>query len=54
MLDRIWWFVTGMLVGMTITVRALGRRPRAEDMRTAAANTGADILDLAARAVRPR
>lgn len=54
MLDRLWWFFTGMLAGVAITVRALRRRPQTGDLRAAAAHTGADILDMAARIVRTR
>lgn len=52
MLDRLWWFVSGLIAGAAVTVRALRRRPTPADLRTAAAHTGADLLDLAARAVR--
>ncbi|HEU4916922.1 MAG TPA: hypothetical protein VFV13_10210 [Acidimicrobiia bacterium] len=53
MVDRIWWFVTGVVAGGWVTVRALRRRPTSVEWRDAAAATGADLLDLAARAVRP-
>ncbi len=53
MLDRMWWFVTGLVAGGWVTVRALRRRPTPVEWRDAAAATGADLLDLAARAVRP-
>src|SRR5690606_8087468 len=53
MLDRLWWFATGLLPGGLVTVRALRRKPSPADLSRAAACTGADILDLAARAVRP-
>ena len=53
MLDRIWWFVTGAVAGGWVTVRALRRRPTPVEWKDAAAATGADLLDLAARAVRP-
>jgi hypothetical protein len=53
MIDRIWWFVTGVVAGGWVTVRALRRRPTTAEWRDAAAATGADLLDLAARAVRP-
>ncbi|MDH3518518.1 MAG: hypothetical protein OEM66_06295 [Acidimicrobiia bacterium] len=53
-LDRIWWFVTGAIAGGLVTVRALRKRPSPADLRRAAVNTGADVLDLAARAVRAR
>lgn len=53
MLDRIWWFLTGMLAGGVVTVRALRRKPTPAELRAATASTGADLLDLAARAVRP-
>ncbi len=52
MIDRIWWFLTGVVAGGLVTVRALRRRPRPADLRAAAAHTGADVLDLAARAIR--
>jgi hypothetical protein len=53
MLDRMWWFVTGAIAGGWVTVRALRRRPTPVEWKDAAAATGADLLDLAARAVRP-
>lgn len=53
MLDRIWWFLTGLVAGGVVTARALRRTPKPGDLRAAAAHTGADLLDLAARAVRP-
>ncbi|MDX1447899.1 MAG: hypothetical protein R3246_02455 [Acidimicrobiia bacterium] len=53
MLDRLSWFLTGLVAGGVITVRALRRRPRARDLRSAALYTGADVLDLAARLVQP-
>ncbi|HEY7468507.1 MAG TPA: hypothetical protein VIC07_03095 [Acidimicrobiia bacterium] len=53
MLDRVWWFVTGVIAGGWVTVRALRRRPTAGEWRDAAIAGGADLLDLAARAVRP-
>ncbi|MFO7292539.1 MAG: hypothetical protein FWJ92_07805 [Actinomycetes bacterium] len=53
MLDRLWWFATGLLAGGLVTVRALRRKPSPADLKRAAAYTGADILELAARAVRP-
>ena len=53
MLDRIWWFVTGVVAGGWITVRALRRKPSPVEWKDAAAATGADLLDLAAKAVRP-
>lgn len=53
MFDRIWWFVTGAITGGAVTVRALRRKPRPADLRAAAAHTGADVLGLAARVVRP-
>jgi hypothetical protein len=54
MLDRLWWFLIGLLTGGVVTTRALRRRPGFSDLRTAAAQTGADALRLAARAIRPR
>ena len=53
MLDRLWWFVTGLVAGGWVTVRALRRRPTPLVLRDAALATSADLLDLAARAVRP-
>jgi hypothetical protein len=53
MLDRLWWFVTGLIAGGWVTVRALRRRPTPVEWREAALASGADLLDLAARAVRP-
>jgi hypothetical protein len=54
MFDRIWWFVTGTVLGGFLTVRALRRTPQPRDLAQAAAQTGADLLDLAARAIRAR
>jgi hypothetical protein len=53
MLDRVWWFATGVVAGGWITVRALRRRPTPMEWKDAAVATGADLLDFAARAVRP-
>ncbi len=53
MLDRMWWFVTGVVAGGWVTVRALRRRPTPMEWRNAAAASGSELLDLAARAVRP-
>lgn len=53
MFDRLWWFATGLLTGGLVTVRALRRKPDPADLRRAAAQTGADVLELAARAVKP-
>ena len=53
MLDRMWWFVSGVVAGGWITVRALRRQPSPIEWKDAAAATGADLLDLAAKAVRP-
>lgn len=52
MLDRVWWFVTGVVTGGLVTVRALRRRPRPRELGAAAVHTGADLLGLAARVVR--
>jgi hypothetical protein len=53
MIHRIWWFVTGLVTGGFITVRALRRSPKPVDLRRAAIATGADALELAAKAIRP-
>jgi hypothetical protein len=53
MIDRIWWFATGVVAGGWITVRALRRRPTPMEWKHAAVATGADLLDFAARTVRP-
>lgn len=53
MLDRLWWFLTGLAAGGLVTVRALRRRPAPRDLKAAAAYTGADVLELVARLVRP-
>lgn len=47
------WFVIGLITGSLVTVRALGRRPAPADLRKAALRTGADLLEVAARVVRP-
>jgi hypothetical protein len=53
MLDRLWWFVAGLIAGGVVTVRALRRRPTPTDLKGAAIATAADLLDVAARLVRP-
>lgn len=53
MLDRLSWFVTGVVAGGVITIRAFRRRPRPRDLKSAALHTGADLLDLTARIVQP-
>jgi len=53
MLDRIWWFVTGVFAGGVVTVRALRRSPQPGDLKAAAAHTTADVLSLTAKVVRP-
>lgn len=52
-IDRLWWFATGLFAGGLVTVRALRHKPEPADLRRAAAYTGADLLELAARAIRP-
>jgi hypothetical protein len=42
-----------LVAGGWVTVRALRRRPTPLELRDAALATSADLLDLAARAVRP-
>ena len=53
MLDRLSWFVTGLVAGGVIAVRAFRLRPRPRDLRSAALQTGADVLELVARLVQP-
>lgn len=53
MLDRMWWFVTGVIAGGWVTVRALRRSPTPIEWWNAVVAGGADLLDLAARTVRP-
>jgi hypothetical protein len=53
MLRRSFWFLTGVLAGGVVTVRALRRQPTLHDLGTAAVITGADVMGLAAKAVRP-
>jgi hypothetical protein len=52
-LKRIWWFVVGLLAGGWVTARALRRRPQPDDLKRAAAASGADLLKWTAKAVRP-
>jgi hypothetical protein len=52
-LDRLWWFVTGAVLGGVVAIRSVRRRPAPADLGSAAAQTGADLLGLAARLVRP-
>jgi len=53
MLRRSFWFLTGAVAGGVVTVRALRRRPTVGDLRKATVITGADMMGLAAKAVRP-
>lgn len=53
MLDRLWWFVSGLVAGGVLTVRALGRRPSRRELSRVAARTGAQALTLVARGLRP-
>ena len=53
MLDRFSWFLTGLVTGGVVTVRALRRRPSPQDLKSAALTTVADVLDLMARIVAP-
>ncbi len=53
MLDRLWWFVTGVFAGGVVTVRALRRAPKPVDLKAAAALTTADVMSFAARRIRP-
>lgn len=53
MLRRSFWFLTGVVAGGVVTVRALRRKPTFHDLRHAAVATGADVMSLAAKAVRP-
>ncbi|MGH8875148.1 MAG: hypothetical protein ACRDVM_07850 [Acidimicrobiia bacterium] len=54
MLSRLWWFVAGMACGIWVAARAFRHRarPTTEELSSAAATLGADLLDAAARAVR--
>jgi hypothetical protein len=53
MLDRLWWFAMGLVAGGVVTVRALRRRPTPGDLKGAAVATTADLLEVAARVVKP-
>ena len=53
MLDRLWWFAAGLVTGGIVTVRALRRRPTPSDLKGAAVATTADLLDVAARVIKP-
>ncbi len=53
MIDRLWWFAAGLVAGGVVTVRALRRRPTPSDLKGAAIATAADLLDVAARVVKP-
>ncbi len=54
MLERIWWFVAGTVAGAVVVIRALGKTPEPEQLKSAAIRTGADVLDLGAKAMRPK
>ncbi|HEY7703610.1 MAG TPA: hypothetical protein VID03_02130 [Acidimicrobiia bacterium] len=53
MLKRLWWFAVGLLAGGWVTARALRRRPAPDELKRAAATSGADLLKWTAKAVRP-
>jgi hypothetical protein len=53
MFDRLWWFAAGLVTGGIVTVRALRRRPTPTDLKGAASASTADLLDVAARVVKP-
>ncbi|MDP9495375.1 MAG: hypothetical protein M3P87_09065 [Actinomycetota bacterium] len=53
MLRRLFWFLTGVVAGGVVTVRALRRKPTLHELRHAAVATGAGVMGLAAKAVRP-
>lgn len=53
MLDRLWWFASGLVAGGVVTVRALRRAPDPVDLKAAAIHTTADALSFAARRIRP-
>jgi hypothetical protein len=53
MIDRLWWFAAGLVAGGVVTVRALRRRPTPSDLKGAAIATTADLLEVAARVVKP-
>ena len=53
MIDRLFWFGSGVVAGCVVTVRALHQSPRGIDLKGAALHTGSDVLRLAARMVRP-
>lgn len=53
MFDRLWWFGAGLLAGGVVTVRALRRAPDPVDLKAAAAVTAADVMEFAAKKVRP-
>ena len=50
---RLWWFLTGIVAGWVITIRALRRRPGLGELASAGAVTLADVLEGTARLVRP-
>ncbi|MPZ52847.1 MAG: hypothetical protein GEU79_08955 [Acidimicrobiia bacterium] len=54
MFERLWWFVSGIVAGGVVTVRALRRRPRPDDLKHAIYHTSADLMGLASRVVAPR
>ncbi len=53
MLDRIFWFLSGLIAGGVVTKRALRRSPAAGEWWRAGLETGADLLDVMARWLRP-
>ena len=53
MLRRSFWFLSGVLAGGLVTIRALRRKPTRPDLRAAALATSADVMSLAAKVLRP-
>lgn len=54
MFGRLGFFILGVVTGGVVVVRALSRRPTPAELRRSVIRTGADMLDLTARALKPK
>jgi len=54
MFGRLGFFVLGLVAGGLVVVRALSRRPTPRELGESAIRTSADLLELSARALKPK
>ncbi len=53
MIKRLWWFLVGVTFGGLIMVKALKRKPTLRALKNGAVSASADVLNVAARLLRP-